>query len=424
LNAGTELNFQHFKIASFFFFGARYFFMKSKIIHSGKTSVARVALQESVRGRRFVLVGGFLGAGKTSVIGELVRWLEAQGLRPGVITNDQGEGLIDTALGRRETAVVREVTGGCFCCRASELGAALTAMEAESQPHVFIAEPVGSCTDLMTTVILPMEQIYQKPLEMAPMSVAIDAAPLESAMLDERAQDKAGRRSGFTADVRYIFDKQLEEAEVLVLNKVDLLTKKRLAAVVEWLRGKNPGKRILTVSTKTGAGLDEWFNLLLTEQSQPEAVMEVDYERYGVGEARMGWYNATLGLHSTGKPIDANKMLLALAGEIQKDLEAAGAEVAHFKMSVGGGGSDEATGLAVVNGVRNGVAPAISRRSEAKFLVGELLVNLRAEAEPEVLSEVVSRHLGKARAEWRVIWKQRAAFKPGQPKPTYRRTSL
>ena len=77
-----------------------------------------------------------------------------------------------------------------------------------------------------------------------------------------------------------------------------------------------------------------------------------------------------------------------------------------------------------MNGVRNGVAPTLSRRCEEGFFVGELLVNLRAEAEPEVLSAVVARHLGKARAEWHVIWKQRAAFKPGQPQPTYRRTSL
>ena len=373
-----------------------------------------------------MLVGGFLGEGKTSVIGAMVRWLTQKGLKPGVITNDQGEGLIDTALGRNETAVLKEVTGGCFCCRASELGLALASMEAEFQPEVFIAEPVGSCTDLMATVILPMEQIYQKPLAMAPMSVVIDAARLEAAMLDEQAGDKAGRRSGFTADVRYIFDKQLEEAELLVLNKVDLLTKKRQVAVVDWLGGKYAGKRILTVSTKTGAGLDEWFTLLLAEQSQPVALMEVDYERYGVGEARMGWYNATLALHSNGKPIDANRMLLALAVEIQKDLEEAGAEIAHFKMALKGSGhgGDNGTAMAVVNGVRNGVAPTLSKRCEERFFVGELLVNLRAEAEPEVLSAVVARHLGKARSEWHVIWKHRAAFKPGQPQPTYRRTSL
>ncbi len=400
--------------------------MHSQSPESAQMTNPRVNNQPSHGARRFVLMGGFLGAGKTSVIGEMVSWLVAQGLKPGVITNDQGEGLIDTAMGRNGKGTVREVTGGCFCCKASELGEALTAMVEESQPDVFIAEPVGSCTDLMATVILPMEQIYKKPLAIAPMSVVIDAARLEAAMLDEKARDKSGNRSGFTADVRYIFDKQLEEAELLVLNKVDLLTQKRLTALVEWLGRSHAGKRILTVSTQTGGGLEEWFDLLLAERSQPTALMEVDYERYGLGEARMGWYNATLGLHSTGKPIDGNRMLLALAVDIQKELEAEGAEVAHFKMALeaGGRGRGKTGGMAVVNGVRNGVPPALSRRCGEKFIVGELLVNLRAEAEPEVLNAVVSRHLGKARTEWQVIWKHRASFKPGQPQPTYRRMSL
>jgi hypothetical protein len=81
-------------------------------------------------------------------------------------------------------------------------------------------------------------------------------------------------------------------------------------------------------------------------------------------------------------------------------------------------------GFAVVNAVRNGVPAALSQRSALKLLAGELLVNLRAEAEPELLDQLVSNHLSKSRPEWHVVWKHRAAFKPGQPKPTHRVTSL
>jgi len=48
--------------------------------------------------KRLILVGGFLGAGKTTLIGKLVRHLQSGGLRCGVITNDQAMGLVDTAL--------------------------------------------------------------------------------------------------------------------------------------------------------------------------------------------------------------------------------------------------------------------------------------------------------------------------------------
>jgi hypothetical protein len=119
---------------------------------------------------------------------------------------------------------------------------------------------------------------------------------------------------------------------------------------------------------------------------------------------------------------------MELAKDIQADLERAGAELAHFKMSLGSraGQLSEAPtgGFAVVNAVRNGVPAALSQRSALKLLAGELLVNLRAEAEPELLDQLVSNHLSKSRPEWHVVWKHRAAFKPGQPKPTHRVTSL
>ena len=367
----------------------------------------------------FILLGGFLGAGKTTAVERLAGWLKGRDLIPGIISNDQADGLIDTAIGRSHSrTAVQEVTGGCFCCRAGELGAALARLTVENRPDVFIAEPVGSCTDLMATVVLPIQQIYTAPLEIAPMSVLVDAARLAAAVLpDGRA---AAAKRGFSADVQYIFDKQLEEAELLVLNKVDLISKPKLKALRSWLEQQYPGKPLHGVSTVTGEGLEAWFECLLTQKSSPATLMEVDYERYGVGEARMGWFNATLGLHATGNPLDANVVLLELAAAIQQDLEADGVELAHFKMSL----SSKNGEMAVVNAVRNGEPAGLSRRSAEKVMVAELLINLRAEAEPELLDRWVSAHVDRRHKKWRAVWKKRAFFKPGQPQPTYRVTSL
>jgi len=63
----------------------------------------------------FLLVGGFLGAGKTTALLRLARHLEAQGKRAAVIVNDQSTGLVDTALAAAAGFAVGEVTGGCFC---------------------------------------------------------------------------------------------------------------------------------------------------------------------------------------------------------------------------------------------------------------------------------------------------------------------
>ena len=93
-----------------------------------------------------------LGAGKTSLIVAAARRLVEQGRRVGVVTNDQGSGLVDTALVRAAHVPVAEVPGGCFCCRLSDLLRACDALAAE-RPEVIFAEPVGSCVDLAATVL-------------------------------------------------------------------------------------------------------------------------------------------------------------------------------------------------------------------------------------------------------------------------------
>ena len=74
-----------------------------------------------------VVVGGFLGSGKTTLILAAARLLEQRGLRSAVVLNDQGVDLVDTRHAGMQGMQAREVTGGCFCCNFSGL---ITEMEA------------------------------------------------------------------------------------------------------------------------------------------------------------------------------------------------------------------------------------------------------------------------------------------------------
>ena len=123
---------------------------------------------------RYIMIGGFLGAGKTTAIGKLARRLTDQGLRVGLITNDQGRHLVDTALLRCQGFATEEIPGGCFCCRFDALLDAAQTLAQQSRPDVFIAEPVGSCTDLVATVAYPLRRLYGQDFTVAPVSVLVD----------------------------------------------------------------------------------------------------------------------------------------------------------------------------------------------------------------------------------------------------------
>ena len=102
------------------------------------------------------LVGGFLGSGKTTAIIGAARFLMAQGKRVGVITNDQGKFLVDTAFIRAMEIPAVEVAGGCFCCNYENLEERLEQLTASNRPDVVFAESVGSCADIVATVLKPL----------------------------------------------------------------------------------------------------------------------------------------------------------------------------------------------------------------------------------------------------------------------------
>src|SRR5438093_183142 len=120
------------------------------------------------------MIGGFLGAGKTTAMLELGRRLTAAGRRVGLITNDQSCGLVDTILARSAGFAVEEITGGCFCCKFDSLTEAAARLASRTAPDVFLAEPVGSCTDLRATVQYPLMRLYGGDYRVGPLSVLVD----------------------------------------------------------------------------------------------------------------------------------------------------------------------------------------------------------------------------------------------------------
>ena len=68
-----------------------------------------------------VFVGGFLGAGKTTLLLKAAHLLQSRGRRVALIMNDQDTELVDTKFVRANQFDTGEVSGGCFCCRFSDL---------------------------------------------------------------------------------------------------------------------------------------------------------------------------------------------------------------------------------------------------------------------------------------------------------------
>ncbi len=361
------------------------------------------------------MVGGFLGAGKTTTIARLAKALSDQGLRIGLITNDQGSGLVDTAMLRSKGFDTAEIPGGCFCCRFNSLVDAANGLTESSAPDVFIAEPVGSCTDLVATVTYPLRRIYGDQFQIAPLSVIVDPV---------RAMRILGLQPGrqFSQKVVYIYLKQLEEADIIVINKMETLSKTDLDLLTSRLKSDYPNKKVMAISAREGTGLDEWMKEVQESDPSNEKAMEVDYELYAEGEALLGWLNATIELESSSL-FDGNAWIQSMAHQLQEKLESKGAEVAHLKMTFS---PNEGLGdIAVINLVRNDFVPELSQHLPEKIQSGQVIVNLRAEADPDMLNETVLEAIQKCahiHTEVHGTLDHVEHFRPGKPEPTHRLT--
>jgi G3E family GTPase len=359
---------------------------------------------------RYIMIGGFLGAGKTTAVARLAQHLTSRGLRVGLITNDQGSELVDTAMLRSRGFATEEIPGGCFCCRFNSLMEASQRLTAATRPHVFIAEPVGSCTDLVATVTYPLRRIYGDDFSIAPLSVLVDPV---------RARRVLGLEEGgkFSSKVLYIYRKQLEEADIIVINKIDLLDGTRLSSLHKTLAAEFPHTGIMEIAARESLNLEAWFEEIIRSEQQAHESMEIDYNVYAEGESLLGWLNCTAQL-SASESFNAGEVLSAISERIQQRLQSHEAEIAHLKMTLS---PDQAIGgaIAAMSLVRNDFVPELSLELEDLVQSGQLILNLRAEAAPELLREIVTESL-QALPGVEAKLEHIETFRPGRPTPTHR----
>jgi G3E family GTPase len=359
---------------------------------------------------RFVMVGGFLGAGKTTTLARLARMYAAKGLRVGVVTNDQAHDLVDTNTFRRQGLAVEEVPGACFCCRFDELVSRVGSLQDAEKPDVILAEPVGSCTDLVATVIQPLKDLYGGRFEVAPYAVLFKPSHGAKILRNQAA-------GGFSPKAAYIFKKQLEEADAILINRADELAPEEQAELTRLAGEQFPGTPVLRVSAATGAGFEAVAELLDQKGAFGRKILDIDYDTYAEGEAELGWLNATARL-TADKPFDLDALLTSILTELAAVSRALGGEVAHLKLI----GMDDAGAFAVGNVVSSDTAAKLSLPSHLTPREADVIVNARVAIDPAVLEAEVRRVVAAECAKLGVHAEFRTSqsLRPGRPVPTHR----
>jgi G3E family GTPase len=355
------------------------------------------------------MIGGFLGAGKTTAMARLARYYTGRGQRVGLVTNDQAQDLVDTNSLRAQGFPVEEVAGACFCCRFDDLVGRVGRLQQSERPDVILAEPVGSCTDLVATVVQPLRDLYGQRFQVAPYPVLFK--PSHGARILRNEPD-----TGFSPKAAYIFRKQLEEADAIVINRIDELSAAEVNELASLVAKDYPGVPVLRLSAKTGQGFEALTELLDQDGAFGRKILDIDYDTYAEGEAELGWLNSSIHV-TASRPFDLDALLLEIVSHLRQALQQLGLEVAHLKAI---GLRDVSFGVA--NLVSCGTEPELSLPSRGRVAEADVIVNARVAADPALIEEQVRQTMDAVcgahggRAEFRSM----QSFRPGRPQPTHR----
>lgn len=354
---------------------------------------------------KLIIVGGFLGAGKTTFLHRLAQRYSKTGKVIGFITNDQAEDLVDSRFLLREAKVLKEINGSCFCCNYNGFADAINDI-ANTGVDLIVAEPVGSCTDISATILQPLKDKIDAQVEMSPYSVLADPERLEAIL--------SGNDCGLHPDALYIYRKQLEESDIIVITKADLIGSLKRKTLEEKVQLFFPEKKIFSISSETGFGVENWLAYILKTRSCGNTIADIDYDIYARGEAMMGWMNASMILY--GKETDWDGFLQDYFNVLYDMLRKLFAPIAHIKIMIEAPGGDFILGNITTN------ERAIKFRGSAgRSHMAELIINSRVELPCRLLNKVVFDALSVALPrELTHQVKQCKFLQPGYPRPVHR----
>ena len=173
------------------------------------------------------LIGGYLGSGKTTLVNHLLR--HADGKRLAIMVNEFGDLPIDEELIEAQSDRLVSLSGGCVCCS-------------------YGSDLIGAMNDLASLQPAPDNVVFEASGVAIPGSIAGTVSLMSNFSVDGIVVMADAETVRQRADDRYMGDtirRQLTDADIIILNKSDLVSQHLLAFTREWLQQTRPGVAIL-----------------------------------------------------------------------------------------------------------------------------------------------------------------------------------
>ena len=272
--------------------------------------------------KKFAVFSGFLGSGKTTTMMALTRYYTAHHGKAAMISNDLGVGvtLADHRLAKLSGVNSSEITDECICFCHDILTDRLNAYY-DDGCELVISDIPGFGVGALEHVYHGLSKSYPGEYELAPFTVLIE--PRNVKLLRDCGDD----------DMVHILRAQLMEADVIVLNKCDLLGQEEVELYSAWLAENYPKAQIIQLSAIKGEGLEN-LSQVLKNGSASMQHPDIDYDDKDLGNAMDQLTEYYLQYHAQVccDDFDGTEYLMDMARMVQSALHAGGHEIPHMKL--------------------------------------------------------------------------------------------
>ncbi|HWQ49385.1 MAG TPA: GTP-binding protein [Methanosarcina sp.] len=197
-----------------------------------------------------IVVGGFLGSGKTTTIINMGKYLAEKGKKVAIIVNEIGEVGIDGDVIKRFGFDTKEITSGCICCSLKVgLRTTMNLLVKEYKPDIIMIEPTG----------IAFPHVIKNEVELMNLGEDVRIAPLVT-LID------GSRFKNLMKEVKEFAMRQIIDAEILGINKIDLIEPIQLPILESSVQQLNPKARVVLLSGKdTGKNFENFMRIVLPD---------------------------------------------------------------------------------------------------------------------------------------------------------------
>lgn len=281
-----------------------------------------------------MVMSGFLGAGKTTTMIALAEHMDETYGKTAIIANDLGANLVDTSLTQTSGCTVVEIGNDCICYQMDNVVDQVRRLR-DREGATFVMSDIPGCgVGALDHVYHTLHDNHASEFLLSPFTVLVDPERLRMIM-PEKAD------INLPEELVYLLKLQLEEADLIVLNKIDLLDDETIARYLGFLKEACPDIPCMAISARKRTGIAELAAYLRTHSTELKNFSVRNNHEFEQAEAKLTWYNRRVYFKTnSGEKVDCNAVVDDLIESIRMSLIERKRNVPHLKTFATSGAGD------------------------------------------------------------------------------------